>query len=306
MTQTADASSAVPGFFHDWLEKTVRPTRRPNTYRLYRWLLTNHPFTKAVGDITTKDVEALLDTCETARRKEIVRIVYGTAFKRAVKLGLIATNPVTGTDAPKVEQRPMKVWDEAQATKFLAAAADDRLYAAFVLLVTCGLRKGELCGLQKEDVDYKGKTLKIQRQHIEVGGGRLGLYPPKSNSGRRSIVLPGIAVTALKSHAVGQLERGWGESPFVFCEDDLGPLRQKNLERRFKRLIKKAGVPDIRFHDLRHTSATLLLSKGVHAKIVQERLGHKDVMTTLQTYAHVLPSMQKEAAERMEEMFSPR
>lgn len=290
-------------FFNDWLEKTVRPTCRPNTYRTYSWLLRKHPFTKAVGDITAQDVEQLLDTCKTARRKQLVRIVYGTAFKRAVKLGLRADNPVVNTDPPRVETRPMKVWDEGQALAFLKAAELDPLYAAFVLVITCGLRKGELCGLQKEDVDLKGKSLKIQRQHVEMGGGRLGLYPPKSNSGRRSILLPGIAVAALKSHAVGQLERGWAATPFVFCESDLGALRSKNLERRFKRLIKAANVPDIRFHDLRHTSATILLSKGIHAKVVQERLGHSNIVTTLETYAHVLPSMQAEAAAKMEEVF---
>ena len=132
----------------------------------------------------------------------------------------------------------------------------------------------------------------------------LQLTEPKTSKGRRRVELPAFAVSALREHRKQMLAAGT-PGPWVFCDTQGHPLRKSNVVRRsFKPLLRKTGLPDIRFHDLRHTAATLLLTQGVHPKIVQERLGHAQISLTLDTYSHVLPSMQKEAAAKLDDLFA--
>jgi integrase len=141
------------------------------------------------------------------------------------------------------------------------------------------------------------------RHSLQELKGRLSLTEPKTSRGRRRIDLPQMAVDALIRHKAGMLKAGLAGSEWVFCNHTGGPLRRSHFHfGEFKPLLKKAGLPDIRFHDLRHTSATLLLSQGVHPKVVQERLGHSQISVTLDTYSHVLPTMQLEAAGKFDLM----
>jgi integrase len=134
---------------------------------------------------------------------------------------------------------------------------------------------------------------------LEVNG-KLLVSEPKTAKSRRSVTLPQVAITALWDHKAKLLSEGLGSAPWVFCNTQGGPIHRSHFHSYwFKPLLKRAGLPDIRFHDLRHTSATLLLSAGVHPKIVQERLGHSQISITLDTYSHVLPTMQREAAEKL-------
>lgn len=136
--------------------------------------------------------------------------------------------------------------------------------------------------------------------------GKLWLDEPKTAKARRQIELPAVAVLALREHRKRQLAEGhWRTDGHVFTDTQGGPIRKSGLRRRsFEPLLKKAGLPRIRFHDLRHTAATLALGEGVHPKIVQEMLGHSQIAITLDTYSHVLPSMQKEAAAKMDALFA--
>jgi integrase len=123
---------------------------------------------------------------------------------------------------------------------------------------------------------------------------------------RRRIDLPQIVIEALKKHRQTMIDWGWSDTPWVFCNVRGGPQRRSHFHSSvFKPLLKKAGLPDIRFHDLRHTSATLLLSAGVHPKVVQERLGHSQISVTLDTYSHVLPTLQREAADKLDQVLTP-
>jgi integrase len=137
--------------------------------------------------------------------------------------------------------------------------------------------------------------------------GKLTLAEPKTPRSRRKIDLPRMAVDALWKHKRAMLKEGFGGVAWVFCNSVGGPLRRSHFHfDEFKPLLKKAKLPNIRFHDLRHTSATLLLSQGVHPKVVQERLGHSQISVTLDTYSHVLPTMQREAAGKFDDIFQPK
>jgi integrase len=193
----------------------------------------------------------------------------------------------------------MRVLAPEQVNVLLTAALEDRFHALYVLAVTTGLRQGELLGLQWEDVDLASAVLHIRRALQEVAG-RLWLDEPKTAKARRTVDLPAVAVAALREHGDRMLAEAHLRE-FVFCDSQGGPVRKSNLIRRsFLPLLKRAGLPRIRFHDLRHTAATLLLLQGVHPKVVQERLGHSQISITLDTYSHVLPSMGREAAAKLD------
>ena len=191
-----------------------------------------------------------------------------------------------------------------------AHAESDRLEALYVLAVTTGLRQGELLGLKWDDVDLEGGMLQVRRTLTTAKGGPV-LSAPKTRGSRRSVKLPPTASEALRSHLERQLAEIdrvgslWQENGLIFASE-VGELldRRHVTTHRFKPLLKRAGLPQIRFHDLRHTCATLLLIKNVNPKVVSEMLGHASIAITLDTYSHVLPDMQDSAARAMEEALS--
>jgi integrase len=180
-----------------------------------------------------------------------------------------------------------------------------------VLAVTTGLRQGELFGLRWKDVDLAAGRLSVSHTLTTPKGGRR-LGPPKRNRSRRSVKLTAGATKALTAHRERQLEERvklaelWQDHGFVFTTQVGTPLNRHNFFRRcFKPLLEEAGLPrNVRFHDLRHTCATLLLSKNVNPKIVQELLGHANISQTMDTYSHVLPNMQDQAASAMDDVYS--
>jgi len=173
----------------------------------------------------------------------------------------------------------------------------------YIAAVTTGLRQGELLGLQWEDVDLRSSRIAV-RHTLQNDRGKLTLENTKNSKGRR-IEIPQITLTALKAHRERLLAQGLRSSLWVFPDTKGGPMRKDNLLRRFKAVLKSAGLPAIRFHDLRHTAATLMLLQGVHPKVVQEMLGHSSIALTLDTYSHVVPSMQREAADKIDALFAP-
>ncbi len=201
---------------------------------------------------------------------------------------------------------------QEQARILLAAARGDRLEALYVLAVSAGLRQGELLGLRWRDVDMERGTLSVRRQLTRSKEDGLRFTEPKSKKSRRSIRLAGRATEALRRHRSAQnkerLRLGtlWKDQDLVFANRTGAPLDVGNLTNySFRPLLERAELPRIRFHDLRHTCATLLLSRNVNPKIVQEMLGHANISETMDTYSHVLPSMQETAVSAMEEALSP-
>ncbi|HMM43469.1 MAG TPA: site-specific integrase, partial [Thermomicrobiales bacterium] len=210
---------------------------------------------------------------------------------------------------PRAERREMTTLSREQVERLLAATVADRDHAIYVLAVTTGLRQGELLGLRWSDVDFDAGRLAVQRSLQRQQGKGLVFVEPKTARSRRSVTLSQRAVAALRDHRVRQLEERlalgseWQDVSLVFPNLTGGPMDGPTLTGRFKAALVLAGLPVIRFHDLRHSAATLLLEEGIHPKVVQELLGHSTITLTLDTYSHVTATMHDQAATTMDRLF---
>jgi integrase len=228
------------------------------------------------------------------------------ALKQATDDGLIPRNVAGLVKPPRPQREEIRPLDREQVrTLFEAASASgDRLEALYVVAVTTGMRRGELQGLKWEDLDLEAGTLQVRRTLSEPKGGWV-FEAPKSGKGR-SVRLTRKAVLALREHRKRQLEERmqraglWSDHGLIFPSAIGTPMSGGNLNRSFKALLKRAGLSAVRFHDLRHTCATLLLRQGVNPKFVQELLGHADISLTLNVYSHILPDMGDAAAGAMD------
>jgi integrase len=295
-----------------WLEERVRTKTRATTYDRYK-LVVEKQIAPLIGSVrldqlTRAHVVRLYDLLEkrgeSPRATQMAGIVLHTALQYALDLQYVPLNVCKGVGRPKVEQKEMKVYDASQLLEFLEAAASDRLCALYVLAVETGMRQGELFGLQWPDIDFTGGTIQVQRSLQELRG-ELELKPPKTSAARRRILVSAFTRDALHEHRKRMLAEGWDvKAGQVFVDEKGGFLRKSNVSRRsFRSIMKRAGLPRIRFHDLRHTAATLLLMADENVKVVSERLGHKKIEITLNTYSHVLPTMQQGAADKMNRLF---
>ncbi len=197
--------------------------------------------------------------------------------------------------------------DEARA--FLGAARGDDLEALYRLALSTGLRQGELLGLKWEDLNIDGAELRVNHA-LQRFGGALHLVPPKTVRSRRSVPIPALAVETLRTHRARQRDARllagarWHETGLVFATKWGTPIEPTNATRSFKRLLARAGLRQIRFHDLRHSCATLLLVQGVSPRVVMEILGHSQISLTMNTYSHVIPALQREAAARLDALLT--
>ncbi len=234
------------------------------------------------------------------RVRQLTHAVLRRALKQALRWGLIARNPCDAIDPPRVPKRQIAPLTAEQVQNLLDTAKSDRLYALYVVAIGTGMRLGEIFGLQWPDVDLKGRAINVRSTLIEING-KLSLAEPKTPKSRRRVDLPQFVVDALTKHRAQSAREGFAKAPWIFCNSTGGPLRRTHFHvNHFKPLLDTADLPAIRFHDLRHTSATLLLAAGVHPKVVQERLGHSQIGITLDTYSHVVPTMQLEAATKLD------
>jgi integrase len=233
--------------------------------------------------------------------------VIHEALEHAVKQGVIARNVADAVEPPKIKRQGSEVWSVEDVQRFLAHAKENRYYALFLAAITTGMRQGELLGLRWQDVDLDAGIASI-RQTMHKAGKNPVFGTPKTDRSRRRVVLLPEPVRALRvlqvaqaadRHEAGETYRDYG---LVFTVPGGAPISAANLLKRgFRPLIERADVPTIRFHDLRHSHATLLLRNGVHPKIVSERLGHASITITLDTYSHVLPDMQQEAVAGLQQ-----
>ncbi len=235
-----------------------------------------------------------LESGVSLRRVLYIHVTLRKALGQAVRWLLIPRNVTDAVERPKPVSREIEPFTEEQVQKLLEAAKGDRLEALYILAVTTGMRQGEILGLQWKDLDLSEGTLRVNRT---VFGGVIS--PPKTNKSKRVIKLSKVAIHKLLEH-----KRTQNGSEWVFSTKSGTPISCYNLiNRSWKPLLEKASLPSRRFHDLRHTCATLLLSKNVHVKIVQELLGHADIGITLNTYSHCLPNLQGEVVRAMDSIF---
>jgi integrase len=228
------------------------------------------------------------------------------ALRDAVKWGLVSRNAAALADPPRVDRhnRTMNVWTREQIRTFLNHVADDRLFAMWRVFATTGMRRGEVCGLQWKHIDFERSLLTVRQARVNVGY-KVQLGTTKTGASR--VIPVGLnTVAALKAWRDRQadefLELEIAQSPdhYLFTDKAGEPLHPDRVTKLFDQAVKAAGLPRIRLHDVRHSYATIGLLNGIHPKVMAERLGHADVMITLQTYSHVLKGMQESAAELLE------
>jgi integrase len=304
----------VAEYLRHWLE-AEGPSWRPATARTYQTLLEKHVIPALGGArlqaLKPPDIQALYARLlKGGLSPTTVRLVHAAlhrALSQAAAWGLIAFNPAERVKAPRPARREFRVLSPEEVRRLLEAvkAGAPDCYPMIATLVLTGMRLSEAVGLRWQDVDLEAGVIRVVRTLRWVGG-RWVEGEPKTAAGRRQIPIPAELVSLLKEHRVAQLEArlragaGWSTEfgELVFPTRTGRPVLPGNLRVALARLCRAAGLEPIRVHDLRHTHATLLLAEGVNPRVVQERLGHSTVTMTLGLYSHVLPNLQREAAEK--------
>jgi len=300
-------------YLERWLNDSVKPSVRPRTFKSYSQLVRLHiePDLGRIrlAKLTPQDVQELMNRKLkeglSPRTVQYIHAVIRRALVQARKWQLVHQNVAKLVDPPRAKRPDVVPLTPEQTRAFLEAAKGERLEALYTVAVALGLRRSEALGLRWEDIDFEAETLRV-RFSLQRIDGKLQLVEPKSSKSKRAIAMPSVIVRALKEHRKRQLEEkmlagpDWQETSFVFTSTIGTPLEPDNIGRWFKPLLNKAGLPDIRFHDLRHTAASLLLVQGVQPRVVMETLGHSQISLTMNTYSHVMPVLMREAAEQMD------
>jgi integrase len=313
-----DAGTMTIGEYLDRWLADVRDTVRKSTHEGYEYAIEPH-IKPALGRIKLKDLNPAqirwfyrdrLDSGLSPATVHKQHVVLHKALKAAVADGLIPRNAAAGLKLPRITREEIAPLTEEESRRLLETVRGARLEALYVLALSTGMRLGELLALKWEDVDLEGGRLRVRRTLTHAGKAFV-LGEPKTKNSRRTIRLTKGANSALKAHLSRQFEEMermgslYQPGGLIFATEGGTIVNPSNLRNRsFKPLLKRAGLPPIRFHDLRHTCATLLLSKSVNPKVVSEMLGHASISITLDIYSHLLPDMQEKAVEALEEMLS--
>ncbi|MGW6916686.1 site-specific integrase [Kitasatospora sp. NPDC054939] len=315
-TRSAKLSEWLPY----WLEHFVKPQRKRTTYDKYEMHVRLHLVpalgAKSLERLGTADVRRLIAAVtkkvSAASAKES-HLVLRTALSAAVRDELITRNVAKLVQAPRVEYRVTKPWSLDDTLVFLEGARRDPLYAAFVLAVALGLRRGEILGLHWSDIDLENRTLTVRHQLQRVDG---VLYRDSPKSRRaRVIPLPMMCVAPLRWQRLRQAEqrrqrlaagKEWAGSGYVFTTASGQPIEPRNLTRSFARVTAAEALPAIRLHDARHGCATLLSAAGVAPRDLMAILGHSQIAITMEVYTHVVQERQREAMSHMDRLLRRR
>ena len=302
-----------------WFNDYAMLKVRPSSHQTYRGYL-NHHIKPYIGNIPLTKLSSLdlqrlykkllsdgrVDRIESkkqpkglsAKTVRNIHQIISSALKLAVEQKLIACNPAEGCALPKVERKEMQTLPIEQLTSFLREAKDSGVFALYYIDLTTGLRRGELLGLKWADIDLEKGDLRVQRQIGRING-KIIEMPLKTKNAYRTLPLSADAIDVLKMQKCKV-----GNSEWVFPSPSGGPMSPDSVLHMLHRVLKRAGLPKVRFHDLRHTFATLALQNGVDIKTVSGMLGHFSAGFTLDTYAHVTTSAKREAAKTMGNILS--
>lgn len=306
------ARATVAEFAARWLE-AIAPTIRPTTLDSYRQKL--RTASRWIGDRRLSDLTGQVLTEMYGRMvKELsaqtvvhVHRVLRRMLSDAVKWEVLASNPAAVASPPRVTRRRLVTWTAGQVRVFLEEMEGDELSALWRLAATTGMRRGEICGLRWPVIDLDSGVLEVTDTVVMVGG-RPQPSEPKTSAGRRRIALDEATVTALEDHQDRQeVEReffadAYQDGGWVFAWPDGRPCSPNWVGKRYRRLVRAMDLPYIRFHDLRHTWATLALEASVPAKVVADRLGHAGIAITLDTYTHHVEHLDRDAAARVADL----
>jgi integrase len=303
----------VGAFLREWLEakRALRDTTRRGYEIHLRLYLEPIIGAMRLADLRPHHIDMLygdlLATPNNHVTPSTIRSLHATlrsALNTAVKRRLIPWNPAQHVELPPRTRPTTQVWTPEQLGSFLDSIADHRLYAFFHLVAFAGLRRGEALGLAWDDVNFDRRVIRVRQQLVDAGRGAY-LGPPKTRSGVRGVPLDAFTVDVLRSHRRHQDEErqqwdsAWADTGLVFTREDGTQFRPEYLTHLFSNLVRAAGLPRIRLHDLRHTSASLALAAGIPIKVVSDRLGHSSTAITSDLYTHVIPVVAHEAADSL-------
>ena len=310
----ADDRRSVAEFLEQWLNYAEQRVRA-RTFERYRSIVRQHLIPQLgnlqLAKLSPAHVERMLaaqpDSGLSPQTVHHHRGLLRNALNVAQRWGLVSRNVAALAAPPKVTQEEVAAIGPEQARQILGAVAGDRLEALYALTLALGLRQSEVLGLRWEDVDLEGGTLSVRRT-LQRAGGQFRFFGTKTQRSRRTLNLAGPLVEHLGSHRRCQLEERlaagptwegerWGD--LVFASEVDGPLGSYVVTTHFQRLLQEAGLPRMRFHDLRHAAATVMLTLGVQARVVMETLGHSQISTMMDRYSHVIPELQRDASERV-------
>ena len=302
-----------------WFEHYAKVKVRPSSHQTYRGYIDNH-IEPSIGGIpleklTSLDLQKLykklleegrVDRLESKRQSKglspkTVRNLHqilSSAMKLAQEQKLIRTDPTEGCALPRLEHREMQTLPVEQLQSFLKEAKESGVYELYYLELATGLRRGELLGLKWEDIDLERGDLRVRRQVARING-EVVEAPLKTKNAYRTLPLAEDTIGVLEAQ-----RKKAGSSPWVFPSPAGGPISPDSVLHMLHRVLKRAGLPRLRFHDLRHTFATTALQNGVDVKTVSGMLGHFSAGFTLDTYAHVTTASQRQAAKTMGSILS--
>ncbi|GEA15567.1 site-specific integrase [Moorella sp. E308F] len=313
-----------------WLNEYVKPHVRPTTWGGYEYIVRQH-LKPALGKIRLKDLrpdhlQKLYNEKLAGGRVDgqgqlsnrtvrLMHVVIHAALKQAMKNQLVIRNVADATKPPSLKKKEIRVLSPEEQARFISILKDDRLGAAFLLDLATGLRRGELLGLRWRDVNLEEGTITINQSLVEVRTGNaegkktmLMFQEPKTKQSKRTIPIPKSILTELKAHKIrqdhekSQAGPKYQDNDLVFATAEGKPINPRNFNRSFYRLVKKAGLPPINPHALRHTFATRLLEADEHPKVVQDLLGHSQISLTLDTYSHASMDLKRRAAEKLDKI----
>jgi integrase len=309
----------VKQYLEYWLEEVHKPTIRISTYMRYRTIVYTH-IIPALGDIKLQKLTPQhVNSFYRQKEKDglnpntvvIIHRLLRKALENAVKWHYVSYNASKDVSPPRTVKHEMKPLTVEQAHTLLEVVRGQKLEAILTMALTTGMRRGELMALRWSDIDFENKSLQVRHTVSHYAGHGYVENEPKTAKGKRVIILPAFVVDVLKQHRVNQLESrlkvgsAWKDMNLVFPNSRGSYLRSHILLAMFGKVLAEAGLPHMRFHDLRHSAATLLLSMGVQMKVVQEILGHSNMSVTADVYSHMLPTMQQEAMSKWDDAFYP-
>lgn len=291
----------------------MKPRVRPLTYAGYKVNVEKH-LIPTIGRIpldqlTPLNVQEMMNqhlaAGLSAKSVAYIHQVLRTSLGLAVRWDMVSRNVARLVDRPRVQRKPISPLTPDEARTFLGGVRGHRLEALFSVALALGLRQGEALGLRWDDIDFNAGTLRVSHQLQRIDG-RLTLVPPKTDKSRRTLVMPSMIAEQLRSHEKRQVAEKlwagskWHETGLVFANRVGEPTQARRVIEQFHKALANAGLRRVRFHDLRHSCATLLLVQGISPRVVMEVLGHSEIALTMNAYSHVVPELQREAAQRMQ------
>jgi integrase len=300
----------------DWLENVHKEKLRIGTYVNYRKKVKY--IVDGLGDVwlqklTPEQVQGFLQKkLDEGLSSKTVHEIHGVlrvALKKAVRWGIVSRNVCDVVDPPTIVSREAVPLSVEQARILVKHVRGHRLEVLLAMAIVTGMRRGELLALCWSDIDFDRHRLMVSHSVDYVAGYGYVVGKPKTAAGKRWISFPAFLFDMLNQHHVQQLElqgtaKKWEDRGLVFPNLSGGYLHPNHMGEKFRRLLKEAGLPDIHFHDLRHSAATILLCMGVNVKVIQELLGHSDISITLGVYGHLLPSMQQAVVDTWDDVFN--